>query len=84
MEFGIEEKYFIYGDYLLTLSLIDSRFSKYPQAVIATTVCFFLKKLFYGINIKDFLGKYVKIKEDEIKSCLKYLILNLYIYLKIF
>ena len=70
IEFGIEEKYFIYGDYLLTLSLIDSRFSKYPQAVIATTVCFFLKKLFYGINIKVFLGKYVKIKEDEIKSCL--------------
>ena len=70
IEFGIEEKYFIYGDYLLTLSLIDSRFSKYSQAVIATTVCFFLKKLFYGIDIKKFLGKYVKIKEDEIKNCL--------------
>ena len=70
IEFDIEDKYYNYGIYLLTLILIDSRFSKYTQAVIATTVCFLLKKIFYQTSIKDFMGKFVKIKEDEIKNCL--------------
>ena len=70
IEFDIEDKYYDYGTYLLTLCLIDCRFSKYTQAIIATTVCFFIKKMFYHENINEFLGKYVKIKESEIKSCL--------------
>ena len=68
--FDIENKYYDYGIYLLTLCLIDCRFSKYTQAVIATTVCFFIKKIFYGINLKEFLVNCVKIKENEIKNCL--------------
>ena len=70
IEFDIEDKYYNYGIYLLTLCLIDCRFSKYTQGVIATTVCFFLKKIFYGVNINEFLGNFVKIEENEIKNCL--------------
>ena len=70
IEFNIEEKYYNYGVYLLTLCLLDSRFSVYSQATIATTVCFFLKKMFYNQNLKDFLGNNVKIHEKEIQNCL--------------
>ena len=70
VEYGIEEKYYNYGYYLLELSLLDCRFSKYMQAVIATTVCFFLLKIYYKISFKQFMGKYIKIKENEIKECL--------------
>ena len=70
VEFGIEEKYYNYGYYLLELCLIDCRFSKYMQAVIATTVCFFLLKIYYKISFRQFMGKYIKIKESEIKECL--------------
>ena len=70
IEFDIEDKYYNYGIYLLTLCLIDCRFAKYTQGVIATTVCFFLKKIFYGVNINEFLGNFVKIEENEIKNCL--------------
>ena len=70
VEFGIEEKYYSYGYYLLELCLIDCRFSKYMQAVIATTVCFFLLKIYYKISFKQFMAKYIKIKENEIKDCL--------------
>ena len=70
IEFDIEEKYYNYGVYLLTLCLLDSRFSVYSQATIATTVCFFLKKMFYNQNLKDFLGNNIKIHEKEIQNCL--------------
>ena len=70
IEFGIDEKYYNYGYYLLELCLIDCRFSRYMQAVIATTVCFFLIKIFYKISFKQFMGKNIKIKESEIKDCL--------------
>ena len=70
VEFGIEEKYYNYGCYLLELCLIDCRFSKYMQAVISTTVCFFLLKLYYKINFKKFMENNIKIKEKEIKECL--------------
>ncbi len=70
VEFGIEEKYYNYGHYLLELCLIDCRFSRYMQAIIATTVCFFLLKIYYKISFKHFIGKYIKIKESEIKECL--------------
>ena len=70
VEFGIDEKYFDYGYYLLELCLLDCRFSKYMQAVLATTVCFFLLKIYYKISFKQFMSKYIKIKENEIKDCL--------------
>ncbi len=70
VEFGIEEKYYNHGYYLLELCLLDCRFSKYMQAVIATTVCFFLLKIYYKINFKQFMGKYIKIKDNDIKECL--------------
>lgn len=70
VEFGIDERYYNYGNYLLELSLLDCRFSRYMQAVIATTVCFFLLKIFYRISFKQFMGKFIKIKESEIKDCL--------------
>ena len=70
VEFGIDEKYYNYGYYLLELCLIDCRFSRYMQAVIATTVCFFLLKIYYKMSFKQFMGKYIKIKENEIKDCL--------------
>ena len=70
VEFGIEEKYYNHGYYLLELCLLDCRFSKYMQAVIATTVCFFILKIYYKISFKQFMGRYIKIKENEIKECL--------------
>ena len=70
VELGIEEKYYNYGNYLLELCLIDCRFSRYMQAVIATTVCFFLLKIYYRISFRQFMGKYIKVKENEIKECL--------------
>ena len=70
VEFGIEEKYYNHGYYLLELCLLDCRFSKYMQAVIAVTVCFFLLKIYYKITFKQFMGRYIKIKENEIKECL--------------
>ena len=70
VEYGIEEKYYNHGYYLLELCLLDCRFSKYMQAVIATTVCFFLLKIYYNISFKQFMGRYIKIKEIELKECL--------------
>ena len=70
VEFGIEEKYYSHGYYLLELCLIDCRFSKYMQAVISTTVCFFLLKIYYKMNFKQFMSNHIKIKESEIKECL--------------
>ena len=70
VEFGIEEKYYNHGYYLLELCLIDCRFSKYMQAVISTTVCFFLLKIYYKMNFKQFMSNHIKIKENEIKECL--------------
>ena len=70
IEFGIEEQYYKYGNYLLELCLLDCRFSKYSQAVIATTVCFMVLKLLQKINFKQFLNYNIKIKENEIIQCL--------------
>ena len=50
--------------------MLDARFSKYLQAIIGVTVCYFLKKIFYNINLKEFLGNNIKIKEKDIQNCL--------------
>ena len=70
IEFGIEEKYYKYGHYLLELCLLDCRFSKYQQAVIATTVCFIVLKLVQKISIHKFMSYNIKISEKEIMECL--------------
>ena len=70
IEFGIEEKYYKYGDYLLELCLLDCRLSKYSQATIATTVCFMVLKLIQKIDFQKFMSYNIKIKEKEIMDCL--------------
>jgi cyclin B len=70
IEFGIEEKYYKYGNYLLELTLLDCKFSKYSQAVIATTVCFMVMKLVQKVNIQKFMSYNIKISEKEIMDCL--------------
>ena len=70
IEFGIEEKYYKYGNYLLELTLLDCKFSKYSQAVIATTVCFMVMKLVQKVNIQKFMNYNIKISEKEIMDCL--------------
>ena len=70
IEFGIEEKYYKYGNYLLELCLLDCKFSKYSQAVIATTVCFFVLKLEQKMSFNKFLNYNFKISEKEIMECL--------------
>ena len=70
IEFGIEEKYYKYGNYLLELCLLDSKFSKYLQGVIATTVCFIVLKLVKNISFHEFMNRNVKISEKEIIECL--------------
>lgn len=70
IEFGIEDKYCKYGNYLLELCLLDCKFSKYLQAVIATTVCFIVLKLAQKINFQKFMKYNIKISEKEIMECL--------------
>jgi len=70
IKFGIEEKYYKYGNFLLELCLLDCKFSKYKQAVIATTVCFIILKLFQKVNFEKFMNNEIKIKEKEIMDCL--------------
>ena len=70
LEFGIEDKYCKYGNYLLELCLLDCKFSKYLQAVIATTVCFIVLKLAQKINFQKFMRYNIKISEKEIMECL--------------
>jgi cyclin B len=70
IEFGIEEKYYKYGNFLLELCLLDSKFSKYLQGVIATTVCFIVLKLVKNISFQKFMNHNIKIKEKEIMECL--------------
>ena len=70
IEFGIEEKYYKYGNYLLESTLLDCKFSKYSQAVIATTVCFMVMKLVQKVNIQKFMSYNIKISEKEIMDCL--------------
>ena len=70
IEFGIEDKYYEYGIFLLEMSLLDCRFSKYQQNLIATTVCFIVKKLFNkDLKIEKFLEN-TKINLEELKNCL--------------
>ena len=70
IKFGIEERYYKYGNYLLELCLLDCKFSKYLQAVIATTVCFFVLKLFQKVSFEKFMVNKIKINEKEIIDCL--------------
>ena len=70
IEFGIEEKYYKYGNYLLELCLLDANFSKYLQGVIATTICFIVLKLFKNISFQTFMNYNIKISEKEIMKCL--------------
>ena len=70
IKFGIEERYYKYGNYLLELCLLDCKFSKYLQAVIATTVCFFVLKLFQKVSFEKFMINKIKINEKEIIDCL--------------
>ena len=69
VEFNINEKYYDYGYYLLELTLLDCNFSKYKQCIIATTICFMIKKLFEDVNLKNFL-KDTKINYDDVINCL--------------
>ena len=63
-------KYYEYGIFLLEMSLLDCRFSKYQQNLIATTVCFIVKKLFNkDLKIEKFLEN-TKINLEELKNCL--------------
>lgn len=70
IKFGIEERYYKYGNYLLELCLLDCKFSKYLQAVIATTVCFIVLKLFQKVSFEKFMINKIKINEKEIMDCL--------------
>ena len=70
IEFGIEEKYYKYGNYLLELCLLDSKFSNYLQGVIATTVCFIVLKLVQNISFQKFMSYNINISEKEIMKCL--------------
>ena len=70
IQFGIEEKYYKYGNFLLELCLLDCKFSKYMQAVIATTVCFIVLKLFQEETFEMFMNNKIKISEKEIIDCL--------------
>ena len=70
IKFGIEEKYFKYGNFLLELCLLDCKFSKYMQAVIATTICFIVLKLFQDMSFEKFMSFRIKISEKEIINCL--------------
>ena len=70
IKFGIEEKYYKYGNFLLELCLLDCKFSKYMQAVIATTVCFIVLKLFQEMSFEQFMNNNIKISEKEIMDCL--------------
>ena len=70
IKFGIEEKNIHYGNYLLELCLLDCKFSKYSQGVIAITVCFFVLKLFQKVSFEKFMENYIKVSENEIKECL--------------
>ena len=69
VEFNIDEKYYDYGYYLLELTLLDCNFSKYNQSIIATTVCFMIKKIFDNVNLNSFL-KDTKISQDDVINCL--------------
>lgn len=70
IKFGIEERYYKYGNFLLELCLLDCKFSKYLQAVIATTVCFIVLKLFQKVSFEKFMINKIKINEKEIMDCL--------------
>ena len=70
IQFGIEEKYYKYGNFLLELCLLDCKFSKYMQAVIATTICFIVLKLFQEVTFEKFMNHTISINKKEIMDCL--------------
>ena len=70
IEFNIEEKYYKYGNYLLELCLLDCKFSKYLNAIIATTVCFIVLKLTKNISFDKFMNDCININEKDIMECL--------------
>jgi cyclin B len=70
IKFGIEERYYKYGNFLLELCLLDCKFSKYLQAIIATTICFIILKLFQKVSFEKFMNYNIRVKEKEIMECL--------------
>lgn len=68
IELNIKESLYDYGSYLLELTLLDSRFSKHSQAVIASTVCFMVLK-FQGEIPNEFFER-IQIPFEKIKCCL--------------
>lgn len=78
LELGIEDCYYDNGCYLLEVTLLDSRFSKYSQALIAATVCYMLLKL--NGEIPEAFYDFVHISFEDLKQCLVdmcYLLLNI-------
>lgn len=68
LEFQIEDSWYDVGTFLLELSLLDCRFSKYSQAAIATSVCFMICK-FKGQSNDNFFD-YISIPKDTILKCI--------------
>lgn len=68
IELNIKEAFYDYGCYLLELTLLDSRFSKYSQALIASTVSFMVLKLQGGIPNEFF--ERIQLPFENIKTCI--------------
>ena len=67
MQLGISDDYYNIGCLFLELVLLDSMFSKYSQAVIASSVCYMCLK-FMGDNLDNF-WKNVKVNCEDVKNC---------------
>lgn len=68
--YSINQKYNHIALFLLELTLIDCRFSKYSQATVATTITFILMKIYYNYSFDKFIDNSIKIPENTIKECL--------------
>ena len=67
MQLGISDEYYNIGCLFLELVLLDSMFSKYTQAVIASSVCYMCLK-FMGDSLENF-WKNVKMNSEDVKNC---------------
>lgn len=68
LELGIEDCFYDHGCYLLELTLLDSRFSKYSQALVASTVCYMLLK--FNGDIPEAFYDCIHISFEDLKKCL--------------
>ena len=66
--FNIEDSWFDIGMFLLELSLLDCRFSKYSQAIIASSICYMILR-FKECSLLNFFDV-VSIEKDLIFQCI--------------